>query len=204
MYNLRNLRVRKFTTLMTALGTGLSVAVLLSVLALVSGLRTAFEATGHPRQILVTRKGSSAELTSVITRENYQTIKCKAGIARGADGQPMASLEVVTVINIEEGETGEMNVNLRGLLPAGVEMRPQVHLREGRMFASGKREVVVGKGIADRYSSMRIGRKIRFGRGEWEIVGIMDGGRSAFNSETFADLNQVSADYNRNGFPVPS
>jgi len=200
LYNLRNLRVRKFTTLMTALGTGLSVAVLLSVLALVSGLRTAFEATGHPRQILVTRKGSSAELTSVITRENFQTIKCKAGIARDVDGQPLASLEVVTVINIEEGETEEMNVNLRGLLPAGVEMRPQVHLLEGRMFDSGKREVVVGKGIADRYSSMRIGRRIRFGRGEWEIVGIMDGGRSAFNSETFADLNQVSADYNRNGF----
>jgi putative ABC transport system permease protein len=200
LYNLRNLRVRKFTTLMTALGTGLSVAVLLSVLALVSGLRTAFEATGHPQQILVTRKGSSAELTSVITRENYQTIKCKPGIAQGSDGQPLASLEVVTVINIEEGETEEMNVNLRGLLPAGVEMRPQVHLREGRMFEPGKREVVVGKGIADRYSSMRVGRKIRFGRGEWEIVGIMDGGRSAFNSETFADLNQVSADYNRNGF----
>jgi putative ABC transport system permease protein len=39
-YNLRNLVVRKTTTLMTALGIALTVAVLLAVLALVNGLRT--------------------------------------------------------------------------------------------------------------------------------------------------------------------
>jgi ABC-type lipoprotein release transport system permease subunit len=200
LYNLRNLRVRKFTTLMTALGTSLSVAVLLSVLALVSGLRTAFEATGHPQQLLVTRKGSSAELTSVITRETFHVIKSKAGIACGRDGQPMASLEMVTVINIEGPAGQEMNVNLRGLMPVGVEMRPQLQLRQGRIFQPGRREVIVGKGIADRYSSMQVGHTIQFGRGEWEIVGIVDGGRSAFNSEILGDVNQISADYNRSGF----
>ena len=199
-YNLRNLATRKVTTVMTALGTSLSVAVLLSVLALVEGLRTAFEATGHPQQILVTRKGSSAELTSIISRETFHTIKCKAGIAPDRDGQAMASLEMVTIIELEGKQAEEMNVNLRGLLPVGFAMRPQLHVAEGRLFAPGKREVVAGKGIADRYSQVRIGHKIRFGRGEWEVVGIVDGGRSAFNSEIFADLNQVSSDYNRTGF----
>lgn len=199
-YNLRNLRVRKMTTLMTALGTSLSVAVLLSILALVDGLRTAFEATGHPQQLLLTRKGSSAELTSVISREIFHSIKSKAGIEGGAQGQGMVSLEIVTVIDLEGPDTEEMNVNLRGLLPVGFEMRPQLRLYRGRLFVPGKREVVAGRAIAERYSSLRIGRKIRFGRGEWEVVGIVDGGKSAFNSEIFADLNQVSADYNRTGF----
>jgi putative ABC transport system permease protein len=198
-YNLRNLRVRKLTTVMTALGTSLSVAVLLSVLSLVQGLRTAFEATGHAQQILVTRKGSSAELTSVISREIYHSIKSKPGIARNAAGEPMASLEIVTIIDVEGSHEQEMNVNLRGLLPVGFDMRPQVRVWKGRLFVPGRREIVVGKAIADRYPSVRIGTRLPFGRGEWEVVGIVDGGKSAFNSEVFGDVNQVSADYGRTG-----
>jgi putative ABC transport system permease protein len=50
-YNLRNLAVRKTTTVMTSLGIALTVAVLLAVLALVSGLHAAFDASGHPLQV---------------------------------------------------------------------------------------------------------------------------------------------------------
>src|SRR5665213_3297372 len=98
-YNLRNLVVRKTTTVMTALGIALTVAVLLSVLALVNGLRTAFHSSGNPLQILVMRKGSTAELNSAITRDIFQTIKSVPGIASDGD-EPMASLEMVTVINL--------------------------------------------------------------------------------------------------------
>ena len=56
-YNLRNLTVRKTTTLMTALGIALTVAVLVAVLALVGGLQSAFQASGNPLNILVMRKG---------------------------------------------------------------------------------------------------------------------------------------------------
>ena len=52
-YSLRNLAVRKTTTIMTALGIAITVAVLLAVLALVNGLRTAFRASGHPLNVLV-------------------------------------------------------------------------------------------------------------------------------------------------------
>ena len=55
----------------------------------------------------------------------------------------------------------------------------------------------MGKSIAKRFPDARLGGKLKFARGEWEVVGVMDGGRSAVNSEIFADLNQASADYNR-------
>jgi ABC-type antimicrobial peptide transport system permease subunit len=42
-----------------------------------------------------------------------------------------------------------------------------------------------------------MGKKLRFGRGEWEVVGVMDGGQSTANSEIFGDLNQISSDFNR-------
>src|SRR5712692_2466585 len=96
-YNLRNLVVRKTTTIMTALGIALTVAVLLAILALVNGLKTVLGSTGDPLQVLVLRKGSDSELVSNFSREGFQNIKFKAGIARNPSGEPLASLEMVTV-----------------------------------------------------------------------------------------------------------
>ncbi|MBX5497287.1 MAG: ABC transporter permease [Bryobacteraceae bacterium] len=197
-YNLRNLKERRMTTLMTALGIALTVAVLLAVLALVNGLRTAFEASGHPLHVLVMRKGSTSELVSNFTRTQFQDLKFKAGIARDAAGEPMVSLEMVTVINLASVDAPDgINVTLRGLTPMGLAMREHARLVAGRWFEPGKREVVVGKSIASRFPGARLGAKLRFGRGDWEVVGVMDAGRSAINSEIFADLNQASSDYNR-------
>jgi len=196
-YNLRNLVVRRTTTLMTALGIALTVAVLLSVLALVSGLRTAFRSTSNPLHVLVLRKGGTAELNSAITRDVYQELKVKPGIAVSSSGEPMASLEMVTVINLPSVDSPNgMNVSLRGLTVEGVKMR-EVKLTEGRWFQPGQREVVVGKATSDRYPAARLGEQLRFGKGLWTVVGVMDGGHSAINSEIWGDLGQVSSDFNR-------
>ena len=197
-YNLRNLVVRKTTTIMTALGIALTVAVLLAMLALVNGLRTTLASSGDPLQIVVMRKGSESEIVSNFTRTQFQDLKFKQGIATGANGQPLASLEVITVINLASTDTGEgTNMTVRGLQAAGIELRRGVQLASGRWFQEGKREVVVGKTAADRYPELQIGRKIRFGRGDWDIVGVMDAGRGAQASEIWGDLNQVSSDLQR-------
>jgi putative ABC transport system permease protein len=197
-YNLRNLRVRKTSTVMTALGVALTVAVVLAVLAMVEGLRTAFRVSGHPRQVLVMRKGSTAEITSTLSRSVFQDLKFKREIERDAAGQPMASLEFVTVINLERADSpGGMNVTLRGLTPMGITLRDGLTLERGRWFNPGLREVVVGKSIAKRFPGAQLGQPLRFGRGDWQIVGIMSAGESAVNSEIFGDLYQVSTDYNR-------
>jgi putative ABC transport system permease protein len=88
-------------------------------------------------------------------------------------------------------------MTVRGLQPAGIEMRRGVKIASGRWFQEGRRELVAGKSAADRYPEVQIGRKIRFGRGDWEIVGIMDAGRGAQASEIWGDLNQVSSDLQR-------
>ncbi len=197
-YNLRNLVVRKTTTMMTALGVALTVAVLLAVLALVNGLRTTLASSGDPLQIIVLRKGSESEIVSNFTRTQFQDLKFKPGIATGKNGQPLASLEVITVVNLGSTETGEgTNVTVRGLQPAGIELRHNVKISSGRWFQEGRRELVVGKSAAERYPEVQIGRKVRFGRGDWEIVGIMDAGRGAQASELWGDLNQIGSDLQR-------
>jgi putative ABC transport system permease protein len=197
-YNLRNLVVRRTTTLMTALGIALTVAVLLAVLALVNGLRVTLATSGDPRHVLVTRKGASSELTSLVTRAQFQDLKFKPGIATGADGQPLASLELITIISLQaEGSGTGDNVTIRGLMPAGIAMRHNVKIIAGRWFRQGVNEAVVGKSLADQYPDAQIGKKLRMGRSDWEIVGVMDAGRGAQESEIWGDLNQVSADWNR-------
>jgi putative ABC transport system permease protein len=196
-YNLRNLVVRKTTTIMTALGIALTVAVLVADLALVNGLRTAFQDSANPLHILVLRKGSNSEVSSGVARQVYQDLRFNPGIARNSAGEPMASLEVVTVINLPSIDSPQgMNVTLRGLMPLGIDMR-EVAILEGRWFQAGQRGVVVGKSVAKRYPGARLGKRLRFGRGEWEVVGVLDGGQSAINSEIWGDLNQISSDFNR-------
>jgi putative ABC transport system permease protein len=144
------------------------------------------------------RKGATSELVSAVTRENFQVIKFKPGIALSSNKEPEASLEIVSVINLASVDAPDgVNVNLRGLMPVGIEMRG-LKLTTGRWFTTGRREVVVGESIAKRFPAARMGKTIRFGRGEWEVVGIMNSpAHGATDSEIFADLNQVSADFDR-------
>ena len=197
-YNLRNLVVRKTTTLMTALGIALTVAVLLAVMAMVNGLRTTLGTSGDPLHVLVLRKGSDSEVVSNFTRQQFQDLKFKPGIALGHDGQPLASLELISVINMANVDNPNgVNVTVRGLQPAGIEMRRNVHIVQGRWFQAGQREVVVGSSVAKRFPAAHMGGKIAFARGDWTVVGVMDAGRGAQDSEIWGDLNQVAPDMQR-------
>ena len=198
-YNLRNLRVRKTTTVMTALGIALTVAVLSGILALVNGIKGALEVTGNPLHVLITRQGSTAELTSVIGDEKFQVVRFMEGIDR-LDGEPMASHELVTVMSLplRGNPTEEVNVNVRGVSPMGIKMRDYVGvLPGGRWFEPGRREVVVGRGLQGVHEGVALGDKIEIGRGQWEIVGVLDAGKSAFNSEIWCDANLLGSDLSR-------
>jgi putative ABC transport system permease protein len=195
---MRSLIERKTVSIMTALGLALTVAVLLSVLALLEGLRFTLRASGDPSNVIVLRKGATTELISNLDRSTYNDLKFHTGIARDPSGVPEASLELVTVINLESPEHPEgMNVNLRGVSPMGIKLRRGITIQSGRWFRPGYREMVVGRSIAARYPRAGIGGSVRFGRGDWQIVGVMAAGDSAINSEIFSDLNQLAADGNR-------
>ena len=51
-YNIRNLILRKGATIMTALGIALTVATAIFILALLAGLRDAFQTSGDPNNVL--------------------------------------------------------------------------------------------------------------------------------------------------------
>src|SRR5262249_21191149 len=123
-YNLRNLKLRKGLTIMTALGIALTVTTVLFLLTLLAGLRQAFVTSGDPLNVLVMRKGSNAELSGALHGSLCPTIKNPPGIAKDSHGDPMASGEWVVVIVLPRRDgTGEVNVTVRGMMPDGLEMR---------------------------------------------------------------------------------
>lgn len=198
-YNIRNLRLRKGATVMTALGIALTVTIAIFIMALLTGLRDAFASSGEPNNVLVLRKGSNSELAAGgVPTEAVQTLRDLPGIAKDASGQNQVSPEDILVIVLPRKDgTGETNVTMRFLSPVGLEMRPKVTIIAGRWFASGQREVVVSKSIHERFAQANLGETMFIGKGNWTVVGIFDSGNSAHESEIWADINQLTADFQR-------
>jgi putative ABC transport system permease protein len=197
-YNVRNLRLRKGLTLMTALGIALTVATAVFLMSLISGLNRAFASTGDDHNVVVLRKGSDAELTGGFPLDTLQTLRSLAGVARDAKGQPLASGELVTIIVLPRSDgTGEVNVTVRGTKAIGIALRPNIKLVEGRWFQPGQREVVVSKSIHARFGQSHVGDTMHFGKGSWTVVGVFDSGGSAYDSEIWGDVNQMAADFDR-------
>jgi len=205
-YNIRNLKMRKGLTIMTALGIALTVTTAVFLMALLAGLDRAFVTSGDPQNVLVLRKGSTAELSGGFDANLFPTLKNLPGIAKDSHGEPLASGEWVVVIVLPRKDgTGEVNVTVRGMMPDGLELRqlpkdkPRVKLVEGRWFTPGQREVVVSQSIHNRFSHSKVGDTMQFGKGPWTVVGVFDAGGSAYESEVWGDVNQMSSDFDRQG-----
>lgn len=202
-YNVRNLKLRKGLTIMTALGIALTVTTAVFIMALLAGLNRAFVSTGDPLNVLVLRKGSQAELSGGFDASLFPTLKTLPGVAKDIHGEPMASGEwVVAIVLPRRDGTGEVNVVVRGMMQDGLEMRQlgnRIKLVEGRWFRPGQREVVVSSSIHKRFAHAGVGDTMQFGKGPWTVVGIFDAGGSAYESEVWGDVNQMASDFDRQG-----
>ncbi len=187
-YNIRNLFVRKITTGLTVLGIGLVVAVFLSVMSLVEGLTRVFKSSGSERNVIVLRQNSQSEIQSGISRDQVPLIMILPGIEKDIDGKPLASPELIVVLNLEKIDGGTSNVTIRGISEKGPLLRPQFRLIGGRMFRPGLSEVIVSRSISERFKNCRLGETIRFGSFQWTVVGLFEAGGTAPDSEIWADV----------------
>ena len=205
-YIARNLWVRRLTTVLTAGGMALVVFVFAAVLMLEAGLRQTLVATGSPNNVLAIRKGAATEVQSGVSREQAALIESLPQIARDAAGRPRVSKEVVVLNSLpkrnDDGSASakRSNVPIRGVPPIGLELRPQVRIVEGRMFRPGANEIVVGSSVAKQFAGVEIGQSLSFAQRQWQVVGIFDAGRTAFDSEIWGDAEQLSQAFRRFGW----
>ena len=205
-YIARNLWVRRLTTVLTAGGMALVVFVFAAVLMLEAGLRQTLVATGSADNVLAIRKGAATEVQSGIAREQAALIESLPQVARGADGAPRVSKEVVVLNSLPKrnadgsASATRSNVPIRGVPPVGLALRPQVQLVQGRMFRPGASEIVVGASVARQFAGVELGQSLSFAQRQWQVVGIFDAGRTAFDSEIWGDAEQLSQAFRRTGY----
>ncbi len=197
-YNLRSLWVRRGGTLMTAVGIGLTVAVVLTMAALVNGLVQTFVSTGHPEDIVVLRQGSNySESNSYFSRELFQTLRFLPEVARNDAGDPIAVGELVVVISHPRLTGESTNVVMRGTTDQGLAMRPELSIVEGRMFREGVREVVASTSLSNRFQDMRVGDELRIASNDWKVVGLFDAGQTAYGSELWGHYDDIAQAWQR-------
>jgi len=199
-YNVRNLMVRWRVTLLAIGGIALVVTVLVVLTAMSNGFRIALAATGSDANGIVVQRGSGSELTSFYSREHRNLIEADGRIARGADGQPLSSPEIVIVANFNRRADGQpTNVTVRGVTPKAFEVRSGIKVTSGQMFTSGLNEIIVGEKIARRVVGLGIGDEIRIQNRPWKVVGWFGAGGSAFESEVWGDYDVMGPAFQRGG-----
>jgi putative ABC transport system permease protein len=190
--------VRWRSTIATVLGIALVVFVFVLLQSLAAGIEKSSGNTGDPRNIMVTRKGSTAESASLISRENLRDIQYFEEIARNERGEPVISADVLVLASLPRIDgSGEANVLFRGISSRGTELRPQVRLVAGRWFTPGKREIVVSEKLAKRFANFGIGESFKTGSATLTVVGWLEGGGSAFDSECWLDADECRSLFER-------
>lgn len=201
-YNVRNLVVRKTTTVAAALGIALVVFVLAAALMLLGGIRHSVGHAGHADTAVVLRHGSISELTSMLAEQDLQQVLLAPGIRRDRQGRPQAVAELLVNIAVElKGRRGELSlVEIRGVTEQALAFRPAVRIVEGRPARPGTDEALVGKRLCGRFRGLDLGQSFPLKKTRsLHIVGVFDDGGSSYESEVWADLETLRAAIGREG-----
>ncbi len=172
-----------------------------AVLMLAAGLEKTLVQTGHKDNVIVLRGSADTEVSSVIERSAASIIEIQPEVEQNAKGEPLASKEVLVLVTLPKGPEGKpTNVVVRGVGAHSFDIRPQLKLTHGRAFTPGSREVVAGKNVASSIQGAHLGGALRFAMVDWNVVGTLEAGGSAFDSELWVDAEQLMSAFRRNAY----
>ena len=196
--NVRSIPQRLWMSVATVVSIALVVAVLLGFLSLANGFNQTLKGSGASDVAIVLREGSEAELNSTLSREQVDLLGRGPGVKVGADGRPIVSGELFLVVDgIKKSSRTKANMPLRGVGANGLLVRKQARISQGRMFAPGSNEIVVGAGLLREFEGFELGKSVRFGAQTWRVVGVFEAPGTVFESELWADAPVVQSLFKR-------
>jgi len=198
-YNLRSLWVRRAATLLTILGIGATVAIVSGVLALQQGFKTMFTSGGRDDLVVFLRPGATGETDSIFRRDLGLRLVNTLSEIEVTDGVPQASMECYLAVLYDKVSGGKTNVPLRGVQPATFALRgDEIRIVEGRNFAPGSDEVIVGKSLVGRIQNCHVDDVIVLNTTPFRVVGVFEHD-GAFASEIWGDLERFLPTLGRYG-----
>jgi len=196
-YNWRSLWQRWVGTLATVGAVAIVVMIFVVVRSMATGIANTYVKSGREDQVIVLRPNARVELMSVVQRDQARLISTHPLIARDELG-PLVTADVVVSkqVPLPDG-TGAMSVSVRGTTPTGIRMRSQVKLVRGRWFNPDLSEVLVPQRMLGKYLGLELGQRFEMASRRWTVVGVFDGGGSAFDSEIWIDANDLVQAFRR-------
>ncbi len=199
--NLKSIPSRAGASTVIVVGIAGVVAVLVAMLSMSVGLRKTLSGTGALDRAIVLRAGSQGELASFLDRATTTLIRQDPSIARAANGLPIASAELMVITEVpRKGQRQTTNVTLRGIEPAGFDLRPELRIVAGRRPRPGIRELVVGQSALKQFDGLDIGTRLTFRGSDWQIVGVFSSNADAHESELIGDTETVQSAFGRTTF----
>ena len=196
-YNLRNLKIRWVTSLLTIVGIVLVTVVFIMLFAMGLGIERSLVGSGDPLNLITLRTGTTAESQSLVTKQQYEDVLGIPGLLRDKNGEPVVSPELVVGANVLKQDGGKANVAIRGVGSRARDLRSDLKLIEGRWFKPSLGELIVGSGASRRFSGLGIGDRPSFRGRQWTIVGKFEAGGQAYESELWGDIDDVKAQFKR-------
>lgn len=191
--NLRNVLSRKGSSSVIVVGIAGVVAVVVALLSMAEGIKSALTDASHPDRVLVMRTGAQDEVTGWLSTAEVNVLK-------GIDGIGTVSGELVVVVDLVTTATGKFGVAVaRGVEPSAFEIRPDLKVVAGRSLQPGKNELLVGVNATDTYAGLTLGSTVSFRSQLWDVVGYFDAGGQAHDSEVWIDLPIAQAAFRRDG-----
>src|SRR5206468_1090150 len=158
-------------------------------------------ASGSPQNAIILRKSATSETVSAVLRPQLPLIEAMPQVARGPDGHPVASPELVTIISLPRlTDNNPANVPLRGVGPKAFEVRDTLAIVDGRRFTPGTREITVGRQAVGRFKGLTLGSDVKFGNTAWRVVGIFTAEDASFESEIWGDIDLMMPAFQRAGY----
>jgi putative ABC transport system permease protein len=199
--NFKSLPHRVGTSIVIVIGIAGVVAVLVSVLAMSTGMLETMENSGRDDRAIVLRNGSASEMGSALGRDAARLVEDVAGVKRDGQGKPIASPEALRLVNLFRKEDGaEVNVTMRGVGPQLPALRPELKIVEGRMFRPAVTEIIVGKAAHAEFKGLNVGDQIRTRGATWSVVGVFTTGGDAHESGLLTDAETLLSAEQRGGF----
>ena len=197
MLNILNLPKRIATSTVAIVGVLSVVLVFAAVLSMAKGFERTMIATGADDVAIILRSGATSELTSGFSNEQTLIIANMPGVLKDGD-KPVSSAELFVVVDItKRSNNKDANVPFRGIQDGAFDVRDGVALVDGRMFETGKNEMIVGRGVEQEFVGISVGDTIRFGLVDWQVVGAFEAGGSSAESEIWTDVRVLQDAYRR-------
>ena len=197
MLNLRTLPQRLGSSAVAVVGVAAVVLVFAAVLSMARGFERTMMTAGADDTAIIMRSGATSEMSSGFSGDQVPVIASAPGLLKDGD-TPVLSAELFVIVDVKKKSTNtDANVPFRGVQASAFDVRRDVRITHGRMFETGKNEILAGRAAQSEFRGLDVGTAIRFGKTDWTVVGVFEAGGSVSESELWTDVRVLQSAYRR-------